>query len=120
MTQNEAARQNLAAAEKAEQQALTKLHSFRRTAMGGTYNQADYNNAVLEWRAAQDNARRALEVWNRISGSQTTANPTTPPATTDIPDGFRPTPPMLFAKWLYKTGRLSDWMLKVPQEAPVD
>lgn len=85
--------------------ALQRLSALRRAALYGSYDAAEFDQAVMAYRAAESEVLDARKAWaqRRESGDATK-----PPAEEE-PQPLEPTPRLLFARWLVETGRLNDW-----------
>ena len=96
--------------------ALQRLHALRRAALTGTYDPAEFDQALAAYRRAEKEVLEAREAWARSQErpsepaqarqeGQEEEQPAEP---------FEPTPRMHFVRWLVQSGRLSDW------DRPVD
>jgi hypothetical protein len=93
----------LIAAELKLARALERLSALRRAALYGNYDAQMFDGAVIEYRKAEEaviDMRRARTI------APLRASDAAPPAESPPAD---PTPRLLFARWLVRTGRLSDW-----------
>lgn len=99
------AQERLLEAEANLDRALQRLNVLRRAALYGRYDPAEFDEAVMAYRQAEREAQAAREALARPGTAIEV-----PASITDEPNGpIQPTPRLLFARWLVKTGRLSDW-----------
>jgi hypothetical protein len=86
--------------------ALRRVSALRRAALDGSYDASEFDRAVAEYRRAE----AALVDTRRESGCSRLADEVSAIAGgLGGPPPFEPTPLLLFARWLVRTGRLSDW-----------
>ncbi len=93
--------------------ALQRLHALRRAALTGTYDPAEFDQALAAYRRAEKEVLEAREAWARSQERQ--PEPAQARQEEEQPaEPFEPTPRMRFVRWLVESGRLSDW------DRPVD
>jgi hypothetical protein len=96
--------------------ALQRLSALRRAALYGSYDAAEFDQAVMAYRAAEAEVLEARKTWaQRKETSVAIAEPVLETA----PEPLEPTPRLLFVKWLVETGRLNDWNVEQPQRQPL-
>jgi hypothetical protein len=95
--------------------ALQRLSALRRAALYGSYDAAEFDQAVMAYRAAEAEVLEARKAWAQRKEAGVTAGAATATATAEAPveeakvEPLEITPRLLFAKWLVQTGRLTDW-----------
>ena len=103
--------QRLVEAETKLTRALQRLLALRRAALYGTYDPAEFDQALLSYRQAEVEAHEARDAWARWQGGEHE-----PAAAVEEEERSPeevlgpPTPRMLFTKWLVDHGRLSDFI----------
>lgn len=116
--------QQLAEAETNLARALHHLHATRRAALTEGYDSAEYDQALVGHRLAEQAVRTARRAWAAVLSGRAAPAPASvaagalgrdaaPALTADTADSapsepFEPTPRMRFARWLVQTGRLSE------------
>jgi hypothetical protein len=115
MMNTDPAERQLIDAETKLARALQRLSALRRAALYGSYDAAEFDQAVMAYRAAEAEVLEARKAWAQrkeagaVSTATTTATATEAPAEEEVVEPLEITPRLLFAKWLVETGRLSDW-----------
>jgi hypothetical protein len=107
--------------------ALQRLSTVRRAALYGKWDAAEFEEAMAAYRAAEADvvlARRnvarerdaALALGTEAPANAVQTAPAPPSAPTEVTPTPAPAPPPLpitprleFARWLVRTGRLSEW-----------
>ncbi|CAA9221445.1 MAG: hypothetical protein AVDCRST_MAG77-484 [uncultured Chloroflexi bacterium] len=94
--------------------ALQRLSALRRAALYGSYDAAEFDQAVMAYRAAEADVLEARKTWaqRKEAGAVSTATAPSAPEAPIEDEKVEPleiTPRLLFAKWLVETGRLTDW-----------
>lgn len=115
----ENASQRLVEAETKLARAVQRLRNLQRAALYGQYSASEFDEAVMAYREARSEAYEARNAWAhwhaQSAGESGTAGAPAVAVTTVINpetesfEPLRPTQKLLFARWLVKTGRLTEW-----------
>lgn len=105
--------QRLAAAEINLTRTVQRLRELQRAALYGRYSVPEFDEAVTAYRAARQEAYDARNAWAAHYHQQQQQNPqqstAIAPPKTDVDVPLAITPKLLFAQWLVKTGRVTEW-----------
>lgn len=96
---------------------VQRLRTLQRAALYGQYSAVEYDDAVKACVVARSEAWKARSAWHRWRAAQQSPSGGTAGAPTDdkrvtavAPEAVeRPTPRMLFVRWLVQTRRLTEW-----------
>lgn len=96
------ATQRLIEAELTLQRALTRLHTEQRDSILGRGDPEELDNAILEHRQARVDAQAAHAAWRNT-------HPDAAEVDAPLPVPETVSPRLLFARWLFETGRITEW-----------